>query len=188
MAKRLAIVAMMVAFVSIFGSRASALTINDTGVVGAASGESGDDSPVNGAVGIATFIANTLLTMGPSQQQPNPCSLSGTTTCFHTSSTDFNGTVSGGTELTGTDASGFLWAVAKYAGPNAGYVLFHVPTFGATLPQLPATIWGNTQDTGLGISHFVGFGTSTTVPDGGATLGLLGLGMLGLGYLRRRKN
>jgi hypothetical protein len=29
--------------------------------------------------------------------------------------------------------------------------------------------------------------TNTAVPDGGSTLGLLGMGMLGLGYLRRRK-
>lgn len=40
---------------------------------------------------------------------------------------------------------------------------------------------------GLGLSHFSLYNpTTTTVPDGGATLGLLGLGMVGLGFLRRR--
>ena len=39
-----------------------------------------------------------------------------------------------------------------------------------------------------GQSHYALYNATTTqVPDGGATLGLLGLGMLGLGYLRRRK-
>lgn len=39
------------------------------------------------------------------------------------------------------------------------------------------------------LSHVSLYGLpgTTTVPDGGATLGLLGLGMLGLGYLRRRR-
>ena len=48
---------------------------------------------------------------------------------------------------------------------------------------IPATVGGG------GTSHYTLYGpTTTTVPDGGATLGFLGLGMLGLGYLRRREN
>jgi hypothetical protein len=38
---------------------------------------------------------------------------------------------------------------------------------------------------GLGLSHVSLYG-STSVPDGGTTAGLLGLGMMALGYLRRR--
>ena len=42
-------------------------------------------------------------------------------------------------------------------------------------------------DQSLSLASLYGLPGTTTVPDGGATLGLLGLGMLGLGYLRRRR-
>ena len=40
------------------------------------------------------------------------------------------------------------------------------------------------------LSHasLYGLGGGTSVPDGGSTLGLLGLGLLGVGYLKRRMN
>lgn len=39
----------------------------------------------------------------------------------------------------------------------------------------------------LALSHWSLFNQGTAVPDGGATLGLLGLGMMGLSFLRRRQ-
>ena len=44
----------------------------------------------------------------------------------------------------------------------------------------------DTLGKGAGLSHVTLFGGTTSVPDGGTTLGLLGLGMMGLGYLKRR--
>jgi hypothetical protein len=73
--------------------------------------------------------------------------------------------------------------IAKYDGRNAGYVLFYIPTFGTSLPPDSYSVWVNPSDKGYGISGFTAF---NTVPDGGATAALLGLGILGLGMLRRR--
>ena len=86
-----------------------------------------------------------------------------------------------GQELTVT---GFDYVLAKYAGQKAGYVLFYLPVFGNTIPTTPDNFWTTTGR--YEISHLTRFNGTTTVPDGGATLGLLGLSLLGLSYVRRR--
>jgi hypothetical protein len=49
------------------------------------------------------------------------------------------------------------------------------------------TVTSNLAGVQNGLSHYALFNPGTvTTPDGGATLGLLGLGLMGLGYLRRR--
>jgi hypothetical protein len=175
--------------IALIAAPAYALTINDPGVVGAASGETGS----GGAVARALEISNHLLAMAANTADPAACDLNGDAACYRTSTTEYTGSVSGGTEVTGGGVGGFdgyVYVLAKYDGPGAGYVLFHIPTLlaaGGTIPLLPASIWGNTNDTGLALSHYVGFGTRS-VPDGGATLSLLGLALAGIGAFRRFAN
>lgn len=69
------------------------------------------------------------------------------------------------------DASGFTWLYVKYGGESHVWYVAGLGT--VTVPE-------------HGLSHWSLYDPTVT-PDGGATLGLLGLGMLGLGYLRRRK-
>jgi hypothetical protein len=82
-------------------------------------------------------------------------------------------------DLTNLDLSGWTYLLAKYG--NTSYVWYVAGLTDVTL----ATPLGGGEDNGL--SHYSLFNPgTTTVPDGGTTLGLLGLAMLGLGYVRRR--
>jgi hypothetical protein len=77
------------------------------------------------------------------------------------------------------NAGGFAYIVAKYDAAAAGSLVWYVN--GAdTSYTVPATF------NGRGVSHISAYGDVTHVPDGGTTLGLLGLAMLGLGYVRQR--
>jgi hypothetical protein len=79
----------------------------------------------------------------------------------------------------------------KFGTGNDGNDMF----FFQNIAELTLLAWTDAQLIGAGldpahvdsISHYAITTSIPTVPDGGATLGLLGLGMLGLGYLRRRK-
>jgi hypothetical protein len=78
------------------------------------------------------------------------------------------------------DVTGYQYLLAKYGaggGEQSSFVWYVGNLSGnQTIANLQA------------LSHISLFNQGgTTVPDGGATLGLLGLGMLGLGYLRRRQ-
>jgi hypothetical protein len=106
---------------------------------------------------------------------------------YTTSSTDYNGVVSGGLkDETGNTSvtAGYDWVLAKYDGPNGGDVLWFLGGAATTLPSDSATIWTNGEGQGYGISHFTVF--NPTVPDGGSTLALLGMAFTGLGLLRRK--
>jgi hypothetical protein len=92
-----------------------------------------------------------------------------------------------------TAGTGVGFILAKYG--DVGEVLFQVN--GAfTLPgnsesfELPwykATGKNGQNKVGTGLSHYTLFATSTReVPDGGATVALLGVGILGLGAMRRK--
>lgn len=161
---------------------AYALVLDDPGVVGTI--EAGTQ---NSSIANEVQWANFLLDMGADEFQTtdgnNPPD--GKTENYQTSLTDYNGFLTGGTQVqNSTDVSGYEWVLAKYDGPLAGYVLFNVPGLGGTtIPQLSHSIWGGPGQYDL--SHFTGFG-STSVPDGGATLMLLGGALVGLETLRRR--
>lgn len=178
-------------------AQAGPLTINTPGVVGTVDGTSGYGQ------GSATFelpLAQFLLDMGEGTTDtttlvvPKGTGTETLTILYKTSDTEYSGTIplpytyaTGGKG--GLVPIGYDYAIAKYDGPNAGYVLFYLPAYvkefkTSLLPQDPYELWG--KHTGqFEISGFTAFNT-TTVPDGGTTAALLGLGMLGLGILRRR--
>ena len=95
-----------------------------------------------------------------------------------------------------SDVSVFI-PVSLFAGPNSDHVYLY-SAFGfltnCTATASNATEAGKctagadyTSSDGFEEWNFrAGEGSTTFVPDGGSTLGLLGLGMLSLGYLRRR--
>jgi hypothetical protein len=110
-----------------------------------------------------------------------------------------SGTVSSTDYITGTGTfveSGWEYVAAKYDGPNGGIVVFYVGGESLTLTETSYDLWTNKQGQGYGLSGWVAFNTwvpppsppTTTVPDGGSTLTLLGSVLLALGTLRRKLN
>ena len=76
------------------------------------------------------------------------------------------------------DVSNYTYLLAKYG--NTAYVWYV-----ANLTDV--TITSNLAGVQNGLSHYALFNPGTVrTPDGGTTLGLLGLGLMGVGYLRRR--
>jgi hypothetical protein len=168
---------------------AYALTIDDTGVVGSIDQAVVSNQAANPTN--ETAWANYLIDLGlnadttvdaPGDDSDDPERYETNANIDYSSGTDF----ALGTQHSGTDVTGYTYVLAKYDGQNAGYVLFYVPDYGNTIPQTSDSIWTNKEGKGYDISHFTSFGSkTTTVPDGGATLSLLGLALGGLGAARR---
>jgi hypothetical protein len=169
-----------VAIVLAFALQAQALTINDPGVVGTVDGIPGDNSGTE-ALGFAQYLlnlgANVVDHLGPDGH------------IYSTSSTDYNNTLVLVDKIDVKDGSpvplvpaGYKYALAKYDGQNAGFVLFYLPRFGNALPEFSYSIWGK-NDQQYRITNFTYF---NSVPDGGSAAVLLGSALLGLGLLRRQ--
>ena len=169
---------------------AYALSLTDPGVVGVANGATAPQA--FGAPATLTAVAQHLLDMAANTADPTGCTIAPQgTSCYQTGTTEYSASLAGLTStkvenLSGAaqNVAGYEWVLAKYDGPNAGYVLFHVPTFGSIIPGLSAPIWTNSAGNGYGISGYMAWG-STRVPDGGTTLSLLGLALAGIGAFRR---
>jgi hypothetical protein len=144
-----------------------------------------------------TQYLNHLLGMGASETDSE---VAGTLTIdYKTSSVDYNGSflASDGIRKDGDNtasmaellsvAAGYDIVVAKYDGKNAGYVVWYLGGEAATLPQFSNDIWSNNQGSGYGISGYTAFKKGNSVPDGGATATLLGLGVAMLATIRRKK-
>ena len=99
-----------------------------------------------------------------------------------------------GTSGTGTATSfidsGYTYLVAKYDGPNGVTEVWDLAGVAAgTTINIPANAFGPTNDKyGLsGWNFYDQITTNTTsVPDGGSTVALLGLALAGAGALRRK--
>ena len=169
----------MIACVLAMAISAQAISINDPGVVGTIrSGEpAGPDDEVAYVNNLLGLGANATATIAGHD--------------YATSSTDYNGTVSGGVQDTTGNLvvpTGYQYVLAKYDGPNGGDVLWYLNGAGITLPADSSPLWLNTAEKGYGISHFTVYGeTPPSVPDGGMTLALLGFVLVGAEGMRRRK-
>ena len=134
-----------------------------------------------------TGYLNQLLGLGANQPLTD---ISGVK--YKTSSVDYNGSVlaSSGVRVdTGnllSVAAGYDYVVAKYDGKNAGYVVWYLGGQAATIPEYSNNIWQNGAGAGYQISGYTAY-RSTSVPDGGATAALLGVGLIGLAAIRRKK-
>ena len=166
-----------------------AIAITDPNVVGTVvSGEPASE-------GIETIKANYLLSLALgvvdiSHTVPGPPGPpAGTTDLYSTNPTyDFSGTVSGALKNdTGDTAvpAGWEYVWAKYDGPQGGAVLYYLGGAAVSLPSTSAPLWPNTAGQGVGLSHYTLFNPTTSVPDGGATVALMGLALGGLSLGRR---
>lgn len=80
-------------------------------------------------------------------------------------------------------AGGYTYYVVQWDGPNGGAMAYDIAGITpGTLLQLPINAYGHGQTGG----SFLKSGTPTSLPDGGATIALLGVGLLGLGAVRRK--
>ena len=137
--------------------------------------------------------ANYLLGLGENVAPFNvDADLNGTTEEYATGINAYAGTLTGGTRVNGAtpDIETYEWVMGKYNGKNAGYVLFNVDDYlaaygGTKIPEYSDDIWTTNGGNGYQLSNITGFGTRTPrinqVPDGGATLLLLGMAIASLG-------
>jgi hypothetical protein len=173
---------------ALFAIPASALTLTTPGVVGAIYTGT-QPSPASNELAWANYLlglgANATVTVdAPGDSDP-------ATEQYRTSATDYNATLSGGTQVPGNNAqpstynvSAYSWVLAKYDGKNAGYVLFYVPDTNGTISGYSNPLWGSKPGQ-YALSHYTYFTSATRTPDGGATLLLLGLALSGIGAGRR---
>jgi hypothetical protein len=163
------------------------LTLNTPGIVGISIGVTGEGQ---GNLDYETGVAQHLLDMPANTIEPSSGPWN-----YQTSSTEYSGTLTGGvkTDLGGGDAhvaAGHAYAIAKYDGQNAGYILFYLGGQAADLPSFPYSIWGD-NSTDFRISNFSVWDATTPVPEpatmiAGALL-LLPFGASTIRVLRNRK-
>src|SRR5687767_1886377 len=91
MAKKLTIIAMMIAFMSGLGSSASALTITQSGVVGAYHGKL-ENSNATSEEALAQFLLDMFVSTSDSNGPAagiSPCNITADASCYATSNTEY---------------------------------------------------------------------------------------------------
>jgi hypothetical protein len=185
---RTATIAIAVMFGCGLSSNVSAdpLTLATPGVVGAYDGGTGTPPP---ELTIAQAILDLTLIgqISPAGCISNPPG----TQCYmnRTAGVDYSGSLGTGIKVDppgdGSVDLQYEYAIGKYDGHNAGYILFYLPAFGYELPMKSGTVWTSNNGEGHGLSHFTTF-NALVVPDGGSTAALLGSVLFAFGVLRRR--
>ncbi len=188
--------AALVAFVP--AASADTISLSTSGVVGlndmnSFNDNASDDVRLAYAQQILNLPANfkTDLSADPGIQYPaNDSDIVG----YQTGPVDYNALLTVGIKKDNTNLvdAGWTYALAKYDGQNAGYVLFYLPTYGTTLPANAGFVdWDKTSAAGVpheyGLSGWITF-NRTTVPDGGSMAMLLGMALMGLAGVRRMMN
>jgi hypothetical protein len=165
-------------------SWSSPLTSSSPNLVGIAYGVTGSGQ---GSDPFKFEVAQDLLNL--SANQDVFMNVSSTSTEFVTFGTDYNGIVNTSSFSSGgagnSVGAGWDYAIAKYDGQNAGYILFYLGGQDANLPQYPANFWtSNTQQ--YGISGWTAFNVCRPVPEPSTVVaGALLLIPLGVQTLRR---
>lgn len=175
-------------------SEAIALTIDDDRFLGTV--DPGNGSPetqaalINDLLSISAAQAETTVNIGGILFRRDATALCGFSGACPDASAALGMAQGGANDTTVELGTGYTYLKAKYG--NTMVVWYVAGLSGDhTIPLSCGAGGGATCDvigSGGGLSHWIAYNPSTTtVPDGGATLGLFGLGMLALGYLRRRK-
>lgn len=178
-----ALVALLVASIAINTTVSAApLTLNSPGVVGIYDGKL-----ENASVATEIVAAQKLLDMFANMTDGGDSDSDGIS-LYMTSSTEYSGTLVGGTK-SNTSASGWDYGFAKYDGKNAGYVLYYLGGALASniVSEYPANLW-TTKPEQYKISHLTVFNKSTKVPDGGTTAALIGVALIGMSFVARRRS
>lgn len=136
-------------------------------------------SDVASAVGVPVGDVGTLQYKAtPPSSESGPLSSS-----YDTSYTTVGSDIKGFTiSYVGGAVADGKYLVAKDGNPH-GHYIFDLSGWNGTDPIVVSGLWPNQGN----LSHASIWGGKKQVPDGGATAALLGLGMLGLGFLARRK-
>ncbi len=176
----LTICALALTFSATNAAAATALVIGDSNYLGSIdpgspSSEADEAGYINhlldqtlGTTDIVGIAPQTKTYVRSNIACPNPA------TCPDATAAGAQSTITG-TGPTNLDVSNFTYLLAKYG--NVSYVWY--------VANLTTVSFVSSIGQGGGLSHYALFNPSS-VPDGGTTAGLLGLAMLGLGYLRRR--
>jgi hypothetical protein len=181
--KKALIVSAILALAFSANAGATIITINGTGVVGIFDMNGLTPDPANPTD--RQTIANHILAMNSSSSDASY--FPGAPGVYYTSSGAYSGTVDLGYKVDGnvTGYAGYTYLLAKYDGPNGGFVLFHIPSIGSSIPSsLGVTnVAGNvTYWTEYGLSGWTAY---NWVPDGGSVVMLLGAALMGLAGFRR---
>lgn len=155
------------------------MTLDTPGIAGTVEAGNQNASEAN-----VTAWANHLLSLGANDTDVFDADGNDTDEeTYATGDSDFNGLLTGGLRVNGAkpDVGAFEWVMAKYDGQNAGYVLFHIPTWGSSsIPQYSNDLWLSNPEKqeGYELSNITGYGFRS-IPDGGATVMMLGAALWG---------
>jgi len=193
MKKRLATIAAAVALGCSLSSSAAALTINDPGVLGIIKdavpfGDADVQAYMNAFLSLAAGSPPTLI--GTETYTRNGVANPGSNSVVSLISGSCMSTPGCFKDGTGNMnvPAGYEYLIAKYDGPNGGAVVFYLGGKAFTLPATSFDIWTNKKGQGYGLSGWLEFNTyqnvtTTSVPDGGSTVAMLGSVLLALGFL-----
>ena len=172
-------------------SQAYALSINDTGVVGTIEPSSGSGSSVSDELAWANYLltlATSKVDISADADADGKIELYNTGTNAYSVVTPLTGGTKDDSGSLG-NITGYEYVLAKYDGPNAGYIMYNVADWGlASLPKYPcgsdlptADNWcdGEPATPQYALSHWTGFGgTPVSAP---TTLLIMSLGLFGVG-------
>lgn len=156
----------------------------DPGVTGAGGAESREADVVNALRGLSPGGSGSF-NIGSTGPETGYRSMNTFTPLPVATTQDFLdvGQASGSGNFTTTVPTGYTYLVIQWDGKNGGLMAYDIADLApGTVLEFPINAYGHGQTGGTFLKSIPG----TNVPDGGATVALLGLGMLGVGMMRRK--